>query len=838
MDLFTSTNRNKLKITKLPDDFDYNSYRILNEDLRDFSNYKLKSHYINFGSKENRPYKLNKNVSVSDKIVEVINHNKIVELNQTNNEIKANNREILPNDFNHSTYKSINSDLINLSNNELEAHYINYGIKEKRAYKFDLPEGFNCEQYKELNQDLLNLNDNELKIHYLRYGRNEGRQYKFNLPEDFSVVEYKVINTDLKGMNDKKAIVHYLKYGKNEKRTYKYNFPEDFNYNEYKLIHELDNNTSVNDIKLHFMTSGTRIYKNNSNYGNYIDIPKINVHSNINTVYIISNNNSGGSCKYINDIINTYKNVNFIYISESDNLYGINFEDNDILFIQQLMGTNISLTDIKFIKENFNCEIILTVHDFCWFHSEIINKFEMHAYNWHGKYLDDQIEISKDAIEIFELSNFVIFPSQFVYDKYSEYIDNSNFIYSDHIDIKTEEFTNNIPPIFNEINIGVFHEFSEYKGSEFVIHLMNKYKTYKDKKINFKITGYNIERYTESNFFQKIKKYNIHGLILLNKWGETYCYALTKCLNAGLPILYNNFGSFKQRVPKTNNNFKVFENENEVNDINHLETQFIEFLDHIIENSGNNSAIVNNPEINVPPLYNRIFLNDIYNKNIVIITSKIKVSNNSLSYTKNRSIYSMGERYTQTLETIKSIKKYIPNCYIVLFDNSVLPVNIVNRLRSETNKFINITDNKILNNETDNCIYKGIAELYQLLTLYDTFLKHLDDKIIGKNFFKISGRYLLNDSFDYSQYDNEHNIFKRDKNLMHMKYYYTSFYKIGSSFLHEFFGKLKLVYENRELYQTMNMEEFVAQSIDYNFNEVDNLGLTQKIAVWSEISNI
>ena len=52
------------------------------------------------------------------------------------------------------------------------------------------------------------------------------------------------------------------------------------------------------------------------------------------------------------------------------------------------------------------------------------------------------------------------------------------------------------------------------------------------------------------SFIKHIKTHNIHGLLHLNKWGETWCYGLTKSLLSELPIFYNNIGSFKTRISK------------------------------------------------------------------------------------------------------------------------------------------------------------------------------------------------------------------------------------------------------------------------------------------------
>ena len=47
----------------------------------------------------------------------------------------------------------------------------------------------------------------------------------------------------------------------------------------------------------------------------------------------------------------------------------------------------------------------------------------------------------------------------------------------------------------------------------------------------------------------------------LNKYGETWCYSISKALKTGLPILYNNIGAFEERI-KPNNYYKIlFEDE-------------------------------------------------------------------------------------------------------------------------------------------------------------------------------------------------------------------------------------------------------------------------------------
>jgi hypothetical protein len=101
--------------------------------------------------------------------------------------------------------------------------------------------------------------------------------------------------------------------------------------------------------------------------------------------------------------------------------------------------------------------------------------------------------------------------------------------------------------------------------------------------INWFIVGVNIPSYSENEFYDYIKKYNIHALTFLNKWGETWCYSLTKAFHSGLPIIYNNFGVFKERIPEnTKHYFKVYDNENDT-DIGKLYSTFEKMISYIIK---------------------------------------------------------------------------------------------------------------------------------------------------------------------------------------------------------------------------------------------------------------
>jgi hypothetical protein len=187
--------------------------------------------------------------------------------------IYSNVNDMLPKDFNVSEYIELNSDLKILTDLYAKFHYINNGINENRAYKFDtnkLPEDFDVSVYKTLNYDLKNLTDLHAKFHYINNGINENREYKIDtnkLPKDFDVSVYKALNSDLNNFTDLYAKFHYVKHGINENRSYKLDtnkLPEDFDVLVYKELYSDLNHLTDLQAKIHYINNGineNRSYK-------------------------------------------------------------------------------------------------------------------------------------------------------------------------------------------------------------------------------------------------------------------------------------------------------------------------------------------------------------------------------------------------------------------------------------------------------------------------------------------------------------------------------------------------------------------------------------------------
>lgn len=137
--------------------------------------------------------------------------------------------------------------------------------------------------------------------------------------------------------------------------------------------------------------------------------------------------------------------------------------------------------------------------------------------------------------------------------------------------------------------------------------------------------------------------------------------------------------------------------------------------------------------------------------NLVLITSVICITNNPLSYTNIRSIYSHKERFEQTKITIKSVKEKIPNSKIFIVECSELDEEMTKYLIANSDFFLNLYDNEKVKNYTTG-ISKSLGE--GTLTIHS--LKYIiNNNIEFSNLIKISGRYWLSDNFNYCNFNND-----------------------------------------------------------------------------------
>ena len=535
-------------------------------------------------------------------------------------------------DFDLYIYRNNNNDLMNMNNIQLRLHYDKYGNKEDRIHSFkSLYPDFNIEYYKYFNKDLVGFNENKLKKHYYNNGKNESRIYSLNKFIEYNNLNYKIFLEKYKLFFDmydkfsnlyKNKEINYLKFyliftdkskisnigyiTENDNKTFNFVLKEFtriyFDKNYYKENNEDLKNLNEKDLYKHWLECGfceNRIcslkYKNNFDRTLEINIYKINK-----LCLFITNNLGGGSFKF-RDYIKNILNVDIDTIIDIKNKQELNnFINNyDILKIQYkcIVLNNYLFTDLdnEFIfeiKRKYNFKLIIPIHEWYWFVYPYIRCFDENSDILNNFYLNDKLEhkenlqFPENTLNLFKQAK-IICPSLFVYTKFKKNLNNEyEIIYKEWINNFTYKINHKLKLKFkNKINLGMLVMPSDCKGIEIVKYLEENIKYYKNMKINYYIVNENIEMYDDNleSFYILLKKYNIHGLFLLNKYGETYCFSLNKYLYSNLPIFYNNVGSFKERIPKDHINY-IINNDFEYDYYNYskLKDNFNYFLNNLM----------------------------------------------------------------------------------------------------------------------------------------------------------------------------------------------------------------------------------------------------------------
>lgn len=169
--------------------------------------------------------------------------------------------------------------------------------------------------------------------------------------------------------------------------------------------------------------------------------------------------------------------------------------------------------------------------------------------------------------------------------------------------------------------------------------------------------------------------------------------------------------------------------------------------------------------------------------NLVIITSIFKVYMST-------TIYNEEERKNQIKESIESIKNKIPNAYIVLLEGGTASDEDIQVFSKLVNEFL-IIDIKYLP--------KNIGE-FTLIYKYLHSENFLNNKNMFKTISKLSGRYSLNDAFNFNEsFCFKHRTFE-GKGIMETRYY---------RFPIDYFNNLI-----KKLNNILNDEEFIHDAID------------------------
>jgi hypothetical protein len=620
---------------------------------------------------------------------------------------------------------------------------------------------------------------------------------------------------------------------------------------------------------------------------------------NTTAVVVVCNNKAGGSFRYILDMQATFRNVKWTIVSKAHQLRtSTHIDQNTVVLVQSFLFTNITVQHILSLREKTKCRVVVPVHDWYWFVDPLPRAYDTAV---HTKYLDEELTLPHESRMLFDAADWVWCPSAFVHEKvlcayrapdahercvlcpWGDYHIEAN----QHGDGEGRAHRIQQPIQEHTIHLAMMHSFSKYKGAEYMAILQRDHTQWN----GYTIKYHHSLPHTEETFLQVLCKHHIHGLLHLNRWGETFCYSLTKTLLSELPVFYNNIGAYQTRIPKDQptyvmNRARGVESQREsISGI--CRESFELFLEQVVahhthreeqidadkkqdgeeekhgtceKNDANRVVVASDTRPEAPiatdlpglvfsPLFTNVLSPISAAVNMVIITSKIHVSTAPLSYTPTRSIHTPQERFAQTLQTISSVRTCIPNAHIVLVDDSAqLKDAWVSAIDSRVDLFVRPEHTRTI---TDTSPYKGLGELAQLREALSA-VRHLNMRITG--LFKISGRYTVDPaSFSYSQYIPDKSMFKRNKAVRDRRYYYTSFYKIAGSQLDAFSAAVDSCYRTYQTFpvhttgtshhhhhhhrQTIctDLEVLLPACVgESRFTSVPHLGIRQNIAVWDQ----
>lgn len=724
----------------------------------------------------------------------------------------------IPNNFNWKVYLELNPDL-NQDSNEKDviSHYINYGIHENRKYIINIPHDFDWRLYLKLNPDL-NQDSIEIEVvqHYINHGINENRQYN-----DTFYCAKKYINTP--------DISLYLSNIKNDSYKNSFIFENNIKKNTNRYVHN-----SREKISLDLLDSFILIIDfNNCGGGTSVFIESIVSKYKKHTTFLIARCFNSEIYFTINDEYevegNSYNDyyASYLLLNNKDKI--------EKIFINHIAG---HCPDFLNSLLKLDKKITTITHDFLL----LVNEAQIYFNELDNFFAD---ESKKSIININNFDQIITqnIANLYIYDKFIE--DKSKVIITSLPDFKNSKDLINTRN--KNIVVGIIGAISENKGSKELEKIVNYYKNtnieiviFGSTNIDFITNCYSYKNIDELN--ELLLKHNPNMLIELSIWPETYSYTLTLAMITQLPILYlkkNGLSVVEERLSIYNKAFSFTTLTQFDTLINSKKQDYFYTIDPIIYfNDFWDNYFLENTHDKIPNT--KLEIKDSYiNKNIVLVTSKIVVSENPFSYVSTRSIYTKEQRLVQTINTIKSIRKHIPDSYIVLVDNSEFNKNEYEMLLYLTDYFINIKNDNILNYYTNESPIKLFSELVQQLCFYEKFIKKICISNI-RNFFKISGRYFINESFNYKHYNNELNIFKQNAEIKDREYYYTSLYKLNTNILLEYFEQLVKIFEERDNYNenTINDIEVVVPSKIQDKTLVENLGITQIFAVWDLVNQI
>jgi hypothetical protein len=335
-------------------------------------------------------------------------------------------------------------------------------------------------------------------------------------------------------------------------------------------------------------------------------------------VFYVSETQSGGSRKYIGDLIKHYSSYGIEFHGLSSKVAALqasdNFRENDIILFQYLLYTDFTFDDILNLVETYRLRLVVAIHDRYFLFNDSGLEYEYDPII-HSVNEENQIDAKKRSF--LQKAEHIIFPSPYIYDVFRRVIDLKSMVVVPHIDQRLYRRTF-IPALKRNINIGIITEATYCKGLNLLEQLFRRWGRKGKNRVNFFVYSKYDKKarpnvmvrgeYMENDIYRKLERDHVHGLLFLNNYPETYCYALTKGINSGLPFLYTNKGAIANRVTMENKTAKYIATDN-----TDLMSKFDALLNFIREHAGRGekgkllSVLENQNLVEIPQFYDSLF---------------------------------------------------------------------------------------------------------------------------------------------------------------------------------------------------------------------------------------
>ena len=217
-------------------------------------------------------------------------------------------------------------------------------------------------------------------------------------------------------------------------------------------------------------------------------------------------------------------------------------------------------------------------------------------------------------------------------------------------------------------------------------------------------------------------------------------------------------------------------------------------------------------------------MNPLAGSTIFIVVSVIYFKDRRLSYSRVRSKFSPLQRAEQTLTTIRSIRQRVPGAKILLVEAGLgrdLPLN----LAAQADEYIFLGDHFFVRRCVDS-VFKGLGEAAALLAARRYIYSPAADF-----YFKISGRYYLNDNFNPAAWPPADFVCRRYGRGISTRLYGFSRQGLGR-WLWSLVLSIPLLLVNRSIEQTMPF--FLNHK---NLRALDKLGLSGYGSAFGEVFN-